>query len=178
MTDLDRIKGPLARLIRWVMRDATYARRYPATVLGQNGATGRLDLRADDPDIRGTGTSGVPIRHGFPGASVTVPTGARVLLAFEENDPRKPIAMLWERETDFVMVNVGALHVTPTGVDVGAGANFVALANLVLAELNAQRTWASTHTHSGVTAGAAVTLIPAVPPPAVGAVASSNLKAD
>jgi hypothetical protein len=57
---------------------------------------GTLDLLPDDPRVRGTGLSRVPIRHGLPGVTVRVVTGSRVLLGFVEGDPRKPYASLWQ----------------------------------------------------------------------------------
>jgi hypothetical protein len=178
MSDLDRIKEPFARLVRWVMRDAVYQRMYPARVVGQDAA-GRLDLVPDDERIRGTGTQAVSIRHGLPGVSVEVPVGARVMLGFEEANPAKPYAALWEGVTPFTLINVGDFHVETGGTSrAGTGAQFVALANLVLNELNAIKAAYDVHTHAGVTAGPAVTAVPVplLTPP--GSVASSNLKAD
>lgn len=93
--NLDRIKEPLAAFVRWVMRDVTYHRLYSCSVQGQDAA-GLLDLLPDDETIRGTGLSKVKIRHGLPGFTVKVPTGASVLLGFENGDPRKPYASLWD----------------------------------------------------------------------------------
>jgi hypothetical protein len=94
----------LAKFIRWVMRDTKYAGTYACTVQGQTGQL--LDLLPDDPTIAGKGLSGISIRHGLPGCSVTVRTGARVLLAFENRDPTKPYAALWS-EGDITSVSVG-----------------------------------------------------------------------
>ena len=92
----------LAKFIRWVMRDTRYLGTYVCTVQGQTGNL--LDLLPDDPAIAGKGLSGVPIKHGLPGCEVRVRTGARVLLAFENNgDPTKPYAALWS-EGDVVSV--------------------------------------------------------------------------
>lgn len=85
----------LASFIRWVMRDTRYHALYAATVEGQ-AADDTLDLRPDDESIRGQGLSGVPIRHGLPGVRVRVGAGARVKLGFENGDPAKPYAALWE----------------------------------------------------------------------------------
>lgn len=93
---LDRIKEPLARFVRWVMRSTLYLGAYPSTVQRQDPSTGLLDLLPDDERLRGKGTSGVQIRHGLPGVAVEVPTGARALLQFDNGDPRKPFAALWE----------------------------------------------------------------------------------
>lgn len=181
MSDLDRIKEPFARLVRWVMRDAVYQRLYPARVVGQAPGGGRLDLLPDDERIRGVGTQGVPIRHGLPGVSVEVPVGARVMLGFEEGNPAKPYAALWEGVTPFTLINVGDFHVETGGTSrAGNGSQFVALANLVLNELNAIKTAYDTHVHTynpGPLA-AAPTLPPVSPLPPPGSVESSNLKAD
>lgn len=92
--DLDRLKNSLAAFVRWVMRDVTYHKLYPATVQGQD-ADGLLDLYPEATEIRGSGLSKVPIRHGLPGVTVRVPNGASVLLGFENGDPRRPYAALW-----------------------------------------------------------------------------------
>jgi hypothetical protein len=101
----DRVKDQLSRFIRWVMRDVTYHKLYPSQVQRQD-ASGLLDLLPDDESIRGTGTSGVQIRHGLPGCTVKVRPGARVLLGFENGDPRRPYAALWE-EGDIISVSLG-----------------------------------------------------------------------
>lgn len=94
MADLDRLRAALDALIRWSTREQPYLRLYPATVRAQ-AADGTLDLEPDDAAIRGTGLSGVPIRHGIPGVTVEISSGQRVLLGFEAGDPRRPYAALW-----------------------------------------------------------------------------------
>jgi hypothetical protein len=84
----------LATFIRWVMRDTRYLGTYACTVQGQVGNL--LDLLPDDEELAGRGLSGVPIRHGLPGCTVSVRTGARVLLAFEGGKPTEPYAALWD----------------------------------------------------------------------------------
>lgn len=98
-------KAALTRFIRWVMRDTLYLGQYAATVQRQ-AADDTLDLLPDDERLRGTGLSGVPIRHGLPGARVRVADGARVLLGFEGGDPRKPYASLWSAST-IVSISLG-----------------------------------------------------------------------
>ncbi len=182
MSELDRIKEPLAAFIRWVMRDTRFAKLYPARVILQDAA-GRLELLADDASIKGTGNQGVPIKHGLPGCAVVVPTGARILLGFENADSTRPYAALWEGVTPFTLISIGDFHIETGGTSrAGGGANFVALANLVLSELNAVKTAFDAHTHittATVSAGApGVLAVPTPPMPAPGPVASSNLKAD
>ena len=85
----------LARFIRWVMRDTTYLGTYPCTVMGQVGET--AEVVPDSDKIKGlAGLSAVKIRHGIPGCSFMVAPGAKVLLAFDNGDPKKPYVALWE----------------------------------------------------------------------------------
>ncbi len=87
-------KSRLARFIRLVMRDVTFHRHYVCTVEGQSGMT--LDLKPDDERIAGAGLGAVPLRVGLPGFTVEVPQGARVLLSFDNGDPSKPAAALFD----------------------------------------------------------------------------------
>lgn len=89
--------GPewLARFIRFVMRDTTYLGQYVAEVHGQD-ADGLLSLLCDDPKFKGEGINGVRIKVGIPGFKVKVPNGARVLLGWENGDPKKPYAALFD----------------------------------------------------------------------------------
>jgi hypothetical protein len=91
------MQGPdwLARFIRWVMRDATFLGQYVCTVEGQD-ADGLLSLMPEDEKVRGNGINGVPIKVGLPGFKVKVPNGARVLLGWENGDPKKPYAALFD----------------------------------------------------------------------------------
>lgn len=73
-----------------------------------------------------------------------------------------------------VRIASGAVHITSNGASSAAQA--VALANLVLAELQAIKTSFDAHVHPDPLAG--VTGVPTVPLGAPGSVASSNLKAD
>ncbi len=93
---LDRTKQNLERFVRWIMRDVTFHRQYIATVTAQT-SSGLLDLEVDDPNISATGFQGVPLRNGLPAIQLEVETGSTVLLAFENGDPAKPYAALWEQ---------------------------------------------------------------------------------
>lgn len=67
---------------------------YSARVVRQN-EDGTLELKPDEKRF-GDGLSAVPIRHGLPGVSVRVKSGARILLGFDGGDVRRPFAALWE----------------------------------------------------------------------------------
>jgi hypothetical protein len=85
--------GPVVdAVIRRALRRVDYLALYPARVVSQSGQL--LDLIPDDPRV--PSISGVPMRHGLPGASVTVPIGTRVVLGFDAGDPARPVAALWE----------------------------------------------------------------------------------
>lgn len=89
-----------------VGRKIDYLKLYPAVVVAQN-SDGSLQLIADDPKVRGDGHNNVRVRHGLPGISVTVSQGARVRLGFEEGDPSKPFAALFDTDAAFVVINLG-----------------------------------------------------------------------
>ena len=69
---------------------------YPCTVVAQRSDK-TLDLQPDDARVPPCG--GVPIRHGLPGVTVTVPAGGRVLLGYAGGNPALPYATLWESGT-------------------------------------------------------------------------------
>jgi hypothetical protein len=85
----------LSRLVRWIMRDTLFHGTYSSVVQLQHDDDS-LDLLPDDARVRGTGLAHVGIRHGVPGIRVRVPIGARVILGFENGDPRRPYAALWD----------------------------------------------------------------------------------
>jgi len=85
----------LEAFVRRVMRRTAYHAQHVAVVQRQHDDDS-LDLLPDSDDIRGTGLSRVPIRHGLPGVRVRVAVGSRVLLTFEGGNPTAPRATLWE----------------------------------------------------------------------------------
>jgi hypothetical protein len=145
--------GPIEKRIR-------YSRSYSARVVKQN-ANGTMQILPDDPTFKGSGLDQVKIRLGVPG-TVTVPKGARVELVFEDGDPQKPIATAFHD---------GSL----TELSLGSGADFVALAQLVLDELNAIKTWADVHVHP---TGMGPSGPPATPMTQPGSVAAAKVKAE
>lgn len=105
---LDVVKESLARFVRWVMRDVRYYKRSSAIVQSQDPDTGNLDLLPDDETIRGYGLQNVPLRHGLPGCKVLLVKNkpVRVLLSFENGDPRQPYASLWQSEEMFQSIAI------------------------------------------------------------------------
>lgn len=93
---LDRVKTYFARLVDGITRRVDWMAWYAAKVVSQN-ADGTLELAPDEPRV--PGLSKVPIRLGVPGVSVKVAPGSRVLVGFENGDPRRPVASIWEKST-------------------------------------------------------------------------------
>lgn len=107
---------------------------YPGRVVAQDG-DGRLEVQLDDP--RWPSLTRVPIRLAWAQGSLTVQPGARVLVGWEAADPARPYAALWESGTLSQAV-IG----NPTA------AQFVALANLVKARLDAIQATFDAHVHT------------------------------
>jgi hypothetical protein len=91
--NFDRLKEAFAKLVRELTAHVDYHALYPCSVAKQD-ENGNLDLQPENP--RMAAPTGVPIRLGIPGAKVEVQPGARVLLGFENGDPRSPVALLWD----------------------------------------------------------------------------------
>ena len=93
---------------------------YPCTVVGQR-SSGGLDLQPDSPRV--PPCADVPIRHGLPGVTVTVPAGGRALLGYAGGNPDLPYACLWEAGTvTAIAINGGTARAAREGDDVTATA--------------------------------------------------------
>lgn len=95
---LERLRDELATFVRNALARVAYLGLTPGTVRAQGG-DGSLDIVLDAggplPEV-----SGVPIRHGLPGVTeVRVAVGARVRVGFDDADPRRPFAALWDAGT-------------------------------------------------------------------------------
>lgn len=129
MTLADAIEAVIAR----VMRRVDYHALYPSRVLQQR-ADGTLDLVPDSARV--PSCQRVPYRT-LRGLSVEVTAGARVLLGYEEGDPSKPYAALWEiGDADVVRINAGTSRVARDGEDVVASAAMVTWMAAVVAKVN------------------------------------------
>ena len=87
----ERLKRRLQQLV-WDGRLDTLA-LYPCQILRDHGDM-RLDLQPDKPDL--PLLTRVPLRTMLPGVEVRVQVGTRVLLGFENGDPARPVALLFD----------------------------------------------------------------------------------
>lgn len=105
VVDFERWRQNFADLIEnLVGRRIDYSRMYTAVVSKQNG-DGSLQLLVDNEKIRGTGHNNVPLRLGLPGMSAQLLVGARVRVGFEDGDPSKPFAALFDTDAAFVSIS-------------------------------------------------------------------------
>jgi hypothetical protein len=118
---LDRLKESIAQVVRALLPpfDYVYALQ-PSKVIKQD-ADYTLQIRPDNPAL--PDLVGVPVRTGIPGVRATVAPGARVLLGFENGDPRRPVAHLWES------ASVTKLEIDATQIVLNGGTAKVAREN-------------------------------------------------
>lgn len=98
MTTLDRLKRELTQFVERLLVPTRFHRLYPGRVVSQTGNV--VDVVLDDPTMV---VPPVVLRHGLPGWHVEVPAGTRVMVGFDNGDPSKPFAALWEPTTDATM---------------------------------------------------------------------------
>lgn len=91
MTDVDRLKLAVMRIVRALLYRLDYSCFYAATVASQNG-DGSLELKPTSARL--PPMSRVAIRYGIPGVAVTVHPGANVLVGFAGQDPSSPYALV------------------------------------------------------------------------------------
>ena len=135
----DRAKEGLLAFVRQAFPLIDYLALYPAQIRTQN-ADGTLELTPDDARI--SGLSKVVIRHGLPGVAVKVNAGARCLVGFENGDPQKPVATLWE------VGSIDKLYLGTSNVTGSDATDFVAMAAKVNARLDAIQNALASHSHA------------------------------
>lgn len=114
-----------------------------------------VDVAPIDPRV--PPMQGIPLRSPFPAAYVVATSYVPVcLVGWEGGDPSKPYALPhWTANGPASKVVIPVDGTMFLGAETGA--QFVALANLVLSELQSIATALSSHTHTGVTVGLGVT---------------------
>ncbi|WP_394845192.1 hypothetical protein LZC95_50220 [Pendulispora brunnea] len=89
------MKGALLGVVRALFARIDYLALYSCRVVSQN-ADGSLELMPDDARV--PGLSRVEIQYGVPGVKAKVKPGSRVMVGWQNGDPAKPYAALWEPE--------------------------------------------------------------------------------
>lgn len=111
MIGWDRAKSAIVAFIRQIVSRYDYAAPYVHSVVAQN-ADGSLELRPMSPLL--PGLSNVPIRYGVPGVSAKIRVGGRVLVRFENMDPSRPVATVWDAgAVDVLTLDTGAPNPLP-----------------------------------------------------------------
>lgn len=118
---LERLRDELGAFVRNALARVAYLGVTPGTVRAQAG-DGTLDVVLDAggplPEV-----SGVPVRHGLPGVtSVSVAAGTRVRVGFDDADPRRPFAVLWDAgNATSVTLNGSSRQLARTGDSAACG---------------------------------------------------------
>lgn len=163
-----RVNPDSARVLAWCGADGSSSGRFADLLRGIVGkivgelATGPILYRVSRVTVDRVELQIVNRRDGLPdllpvsmwpgvaGVHATLTPGAEVLVEFVDGDRTRPII------THFA--GKGGAGFVPVRIDFGESpTSFLALADLVATELSAFRTWANSHTHTGVTAGGGVT---------------------
>jgi hypothetical protein len=92
----DVLRANFERVVRRFTQRVDFLAYYPCKVVSQNG-DGSLELKPD-LDRKLPGLSKVPIRYGIPGVTVKVASGARVHVGYDNGDPAKPFAAIWDSD--------------------------------------------------------------------------------
>jgi len=161
MADDGGMTAALRRMVRTALRldpgaelpRIDYLATYDAEVkaIAADGST--VDLEPKASHVKPI--NGVEVRLGVPAAVAIVEVGAIVKLGWVGGDPKQPYAEpSWKQGA-----TVTKLVVNGTLIILGAeaGAQYVALANLVKAELQSVAAALLAHKHTGVTVGMGVT---------------------
>lgn len=150
------VRDSIARLVRHVMRDVVFLRRYPSTVTTQHD-DGTVDVEPDDAVVRGQGLQRVPIRTGVAGASARVDAGARCVLAFDDGDPAKPCIVEWQYAKGDAVVSLD-----------GGGSSVARRGDLIDVLVQSPTPIAGIATGTVTIPGAPPTIVPVPPTPFVG----------
>lgn len=160
----DRALGALRSLVTGAMWRTDYHRVLEYKV--NSVSAGYCDLTPMRTSLGLPDLSNIPMRPGIPGGGGDPQVGSSALVAFLDGEPTRPVILAFEGESGNGWKPTTARLNASSKVEVGkdantvelaGGAQFLALENLVKAQLDSIQSALTTHTHSGVTAGAGVT---------------------
>ena len=101
--DTDRAAGAWIDLQNLQDPMGPYARMYRAKVVAQSDDAETVDVRPDDPTL--PDMANIPLRHGVPGARVSVAMGSYVLVGWDDGRPDHPFAGLWTRDSHVLKIS-------------------------------------------------------------------------
>lgn len=144
--DLDRLKQAFDQSVEAALPNVDFFALYTCQVVSQN-ADGTLDLQPNSASL--PSQKNIPFRCGIPGVSITVQSGAQVLLGWENGSPSVPYCGLWLTGAtgdlqSLTIAIAGALALNAQGnITIGEGASLAAAratdpvsVQLTLAEIN------------------------------------------
>lgn len=108
--EVDTLAPRLSRDFAAVGRGSLTPVDFLALYLGTTKSQANQTFDIQPEDGRLPSMSGVPIRHGFPGLTVTVDNGATVLVGWRNGDPREPYCALWGGGETVQSIMMGAAN--------------------------------------------------------------------
>lgn len=175
----DRIKSSIVAWLRSYLEPLNYLGVYRAQVTGQN-ADGTVSLSPEDQ--RMPQLDQVPLRTGIPGVTLaSVSIGSRVRLSFDNGDPSKPHASLWDLTStvELKIETTSKITVVSPLINLGSAtpADAAALASAVDDKIGKLFTVLSGAGDAGIQSALATlhVLAPTFPLPSVG---STKIKAE
>lgn len=111
---MDRVKAPLAAMLRAAKPRLDFFAGYRARVTSQSADRKTVDVVPDDTRIPSMGQ--LTIKHGLPGVTVKVKTGCYIEVRWENGDPARPYAAIWDPGADAEAIAI----VVSTKLELGA----------------------------------------------------------
>ena len=116
MSDYDEIRRSYRAIVRGAIPNIDYFAYYRAQVAAQASDGSTVDVIPDDTRL--PHCSGIALRLGLPGVTVTVEPGCYVMLGWDGGNPARPYATLWDLGGTMIKLNIEAT--TSVNVTVGA----------------------------------------------------------
>jgi len=164
---IDRLKGAFAAQVRASEPAELYRHLWRARIVTQSDDLLRVGVVPDDPRL--PPMDAVVLRTGVPGVTVQVAAGAHLRIGWDDGDPTRPFACLWDGPGSIGGADAGGgavrrVILAASMVELGAlEGQPPPLGTTLYAYLAALQTGLCLHTHVGVTTGPGTS---GPPPPA------------
>ncbi len=80
---------------------------YSGTIRKQSSDLTTVDIEPDNAALLGPGFQRVPLRHGLPGCKVQISNGSKIRIGWDDGNPQKPFAAIWNGEETVQKVQIG-----------------------------------------------------------------------